>query len=397
MKKLLFFLVACMVAACGESNEENNNNGGNNNNNNNSNNESVVWAKAADSLNYVLVDQFLNKDKGTFWGTAKNVKPGESTYLYWQQAHYMDVLVYAYQRLKGSDDEKDIKLANEYAGYFKLWFKNYANNWGSSSSFWNNFTDDMCWIALTLLHMTEATGDETYYLAAKDLYDKSIITRAWEDDKGWALPWKADDKGRNICTNAPGCAVACKLYVKTNNDKYLNDAKVIYKFIIDNNLKADGSVEEPPLTYTQGTFSEAARLLYHITQDRSCLTNAERAITFAMTGGRCNTTEGLLRDEGDSGDQSIFKAVFVPYAVNLALDESASFKVRDQIKTFLLKNARTLWYDHLDRKAWPRMFCHFYWGKTWSTADDQKYQGSTGAHASGASLIENVARMTKNN
>lgn len=402
MKKILLVLAACsmiatysMLAACSGSSDNSQGSGnGNGNGNGKPNAEAAIWAKAADSLNYVLVDQFMDKDKGIFWGTAQKGNPAENQYLYWQQAHYMNVLVYAYERLKKSEDPADLKLAQEYEGYFQSWFKNYANNWGSSDSFRNNFTDDMCWIALTLLHMTEATGDEKYYQAAKDLYDKDIITRGWEDSKGWALPWKGDDKGRNICTNAPGCAVACKLYQKTNDEKYLNDAQTLYEFIITNLMKSDGRLEEPPLTYTQGTFAEAARLLYHITKDRSCLTRAELAITYTMTGGRCNNGS-LLRDEGSSGDQSVFKAVFVPYAVNLALDEATSFKVREQIRTFLLTNARTLWYDHLDRDAWPRMFCHFFWGTTWSAEDEAKHHGSPGAHASGASLIENVARLTK--
>ncbi len=351
------------------------------------------WNAAADSCTFVLTDQFLNKKKGTFWGSAHDEKKN-STVLYWQQAHAMDVIVYAYERVKSSDPKK----AAEYENYFKLWFKNHANNWygwkehGDTTGFLNEFTDDMCWIALTMLHMTEATGDETYYKMAKEIYDTHIITRAWEDGKGWGLPWKSNDKGRNACTNTPGCAIACKLYLKTGKQKYLDDAKKLYAYITNNLLLKDFRVEEPPLTYTQGTFAEAARLLYHITKDPACLTNAEKAVIYTISSDRC-THNGLLRNEGDDGDQSIFKAVFIPYAVNLVLDESASPEVRDSIRTFLLYNARTLWNDHLDRGAWPAMFCDFYWGDTYSAEDDLKYKGSLGAQASGASLLENVARM----
>lgn len=353
------------------------------------------WDVAADSCTFVLTDQFLNKEKGTFWGSAHNEK-NNSSVLYWQQAHAMDVVVYAYERVKNTDHEK----AAEYENYFRLWFKNHANNWyswkehGDTTGFLNEFTDDMCWIALTMLHMTEATGDETYYKMAKEIYDTHIITRAREDKKGWGLPWKSNDMGRNACTNTPGCAIACKLYLKTREQKYFDDARKLYAYIVNNLLKADFRVEEPPLTYTQGTFAEAARLLYHITKDRDCLTNAEKVVLYTISSDRC-THNGLLRDEGDSEDQSIFKAVFVPYAVNLVLDEAASFKVRDAVKMFLLQNARSLWNKHVDRKAWPRMFCDFYWGDTYSTQDDLKYKGSMGAQTSGASLLENMARMMK--
>lgn len=64
-------------------------------------------------------------------------------------------------------------------------------------------------------------------------------------------------------------------------------------------------------------------------------------------------------------------------------------------RDFLLYNAEALWKNNLDRNKWPRMFCSFYWGEIWSDANENEFKGSTGAHASGCSLIENVARMLK--
>lgn len=46
------------------------------------------WATLADSCTYVLIEQFMNKSKGTFWSTPKDMSD-ESTYIYWQQAHAM--------------------------------------------------------------------------------------------------------------------------------------------------------------------------------------------------------------------------------------------------------------------------------------------------------------------
>ena len=173
----------------------------------------IDWSATADSCTYVLIEQFMNKEKGTFWKSPKDVSGG-SYNIYWQQAHAMDVVIYSYERIK----DKNPALAATYKNYFKLWFDNKANNYHHSDSdetgFLNPFTDDMCWICLTLIHLSEATGDAVYINMAKNIYDTHIITRAWTDAKGTGLPWKSDDKSRNACTNSPGCLVAAKLYRK---------------------------------------------------------------------------------------------------------------------------------------------------------------------------------------
>ena len=89
-------------------------------------------------------------------------------------------------------------------------------------------------------------------------------------------------------------------------------------------------------------------------------------------------------------DQSIFKAVFIPYAVNYVLDADADVNSAGRIKEKLLKNAEAL-YKHIDRTYYPSMFCNYWWGET----VQQGTRVSMGAQASGASLIENVARMVK--
>ena len=121
---------------------------------------------------------------------------------------------------------------------------------------------------------------------------------------------------------------------------------------------------------------------------------AEYVMKQTLEAGWC-TKNGLLRNEGTSSDQSVFKAIFVPYAVNFVLDSAVGRSIRTTAKEFLLYNAETLWKSNLDRNKWPKMYCSFWWGETWSDANEEQYKGSTGAHTSGCSLIENVARMVK--
>ena len=147
-------------------------------------------------------------------------------------------------------------------------------------------------------------------------------------------------------------------------------------------------VEEPPLTYTQGTFGEACRRLYHLTGEKTYLAKAGTVLQYAVSGNRCtDAATGILRDEGHDMDQSLFKAVYIPYAVNYVLDKDADARTVQTIREKLLLGARVL-SKNLDRSRYPRMYCNYFWGTPFTDAT-----ASMGAQASGASLMEGVARL----
>lgn len=340
----------------------------------------------ADSLTAALISQFMNQRKGTFYSTPFDVE-NSTQFIYWQQAHAIDVLIYGYERHNGDTTA----LSTRYRVHMNNWFRNHANNYAQesgSTGFTNPFTDDMAWICLALLHMSEATGITQYATTAKKLFDADIIKRAKEDERGFWLPWNTDEgSGPNACTEAPACLIAAKLYQKYGDEKYLDYAQKLYNFTYKNLCQSDGRVEEPPLTYTQGTFGEACRLLYHITGRSLYRTLAGTYIYYAFTSDRC-TYNGLLRGEGDSMDQSIFKAVLIPYAVNYCIDETMDTSKRKSIIDKLQKNAAALW-KNLDKESYPAMYCPYYWGEKYNASKT----ASMGAMVSGASLLENVARM----
>ena len=347
----------------------------------------------ADTLTECLIKRFFYTRRGYFFAVPvdRSDRVSQTQYIYWQQAHAMDVLVYSYERIKDSNPS----LAQTYKGYFDLWYTNHANNWyradNDPTGFVNEYTDDMCWICLTLIHLTEATGDEKFLQTAKTLFDDYIEPRGFADGDGyWGLPWRLNSTDRNACTNAPGCLVAAKLYKHTGTQHYLDVAENIYNFwarVMQTSLGNDGRVEEPPLSYTQGTFGEACRQLYGLTGKSAYMTMAQRVINYACTSGRC-LDNSILRHEGTSMDQSIFKAVLIPYAVNLVLDEGCREFYRTLVLRFLVKNADTLW-SNLNLEAYPNIYCNYYWAQPF----DETTVPSMGAMVSGASLMENVARM----
>lgn len=341
-----------------------------------------TYNEKADSLEYCLIENFLNKEKGIFWTTPQDVDHS-SQFCYWQQAHAIDVIIYAYQRaLKDGNTEK----AEEYKQYMELWFTNHAGNYNGNT--WvNPYTDDMAWIGLAIYHMAEALGGTKYYRNAKSICD-NIANRQVTDATGTWLPWNTHDSFTTgyACTMAPSCLLAAKIYLYNGDEKYLNNAIAYYNYMNDHVVHTDGSVEDPPLTYTQGTFAEACRVLYHITGSSSYKTKAGNYLNYAFTSSRC-THNGLLRHEGTSMDQSIFKAVLIPYATNYIIDEDMQLTRRRSLLNLLQKNAQALW-GHLDFDRYPQMYCPYYWGEDF----DYSQTASMGAMVSGASLMENTTR-----
>ncbi|MBQ2300055.1 MAG: hypothetical protein II279_01085, partial [Bacteroidaceae bacterium] len=366
-----------------------------------------TYETKADTTTHAFIESFMVKDKGYFNVSYKHY----AFNAYWTQAHAIDVVVYAYERYKNINRT----LANRYLNYIKLWYKNKANNYAGAAAsttttpnttrdykmFENPYTDDMCWITLTLLHISEATNTKSYATVARQVFDNYIITRANEDEEtgGLKLPWHTNGggEGPNACTQSPATLIAAKLhklYGSETNTKYLEYAKKLYAYTSKKIVKSDGRVEEPPLTYTQGTFGEACRILYHITDESSTIKNKYKTaawtyLNYAFTSGRCTNGSNILRDEGSSGDQSIFKAILIPYAVNFVLDEDMPAQNRINLSKLIQKNTQTLW-KNLDTSRYPIIFMNYFWGTKWTGADED---ASMGAACSGASLIENTARM----
>ena len=102
----------------------------------------IDWDAAADSSSVTLIDRFWNTEENYFnYGNDGSIKD----FHYWPQAHAMDVMIDAYNRTGDS----------KYSDLFDKWYVGIkAKNGGS---YWNNFYDDMEWIALTTVSYTHLT------------------------------------------------------------------------------------------------------------------------------------------------------------------------------------------------------------------------------------------------
>lgn len=394
----------------------------------------INWKAAADSASFEFVKQFYStrpdgyQYNGVFTYAEYDAR-GWNGNNYWQQAHAMNVMIDFYLRIKNAqttpvldamnadpnvslpEDTSDaIKgyrtrdqiTAEMIESYFSAWYDKKGNNYEGNQSyrgpagFGNDFTDDTSWIVQTLHQLYDATGDVKYYDAAKMTYDAVILPR-WDNVNG-GYPWKMTDGSKNECTNGPVCINEARLAIhakqignEEDHQKYLALAKRTFDFLSSSLFDAKtGRVGTGPLSYTQGTFMESGRLLYQLTGDKRYLRDAAMAARYQMTAGSM-LTEGLMRDEGEDENNSIFKGVLFHYAQNFILDsnfDKVDASVRSDLKKFVTYHANCAWTVGVDKTKWPNSYFGVYY-----KARRSAYGGSQGAQTSACNAIEVMTQI----
>lgn len=335
----------------------------------------IDWSAAADSASSTLPDRFWNEE-----GYFNYQNDGNGTgFQYWPQAQAMDVIIDAYLRSGNT----------KYSDLFTPWYEGIKVKNGGS--YWNNFYDDMEWIALTMVRLYETTQDEKYLNTAKELW--GYIEGGWNEEYGnGGVAWRADQPwSKNACSNGPAALLAMRLYTVTKDEAYKNWGIKIYAWLRENLLnKATGAVYDNlngesgeistlSLSYNQGTFLGAAHELYKATGDATYLKDARKAAYFCISDpGMIDSGNNVLRDEG-AGDGGFFKGIFIRYFVKLIMEPDLDELYRKKFETFFANNADILW-----RKGVNKLDILF--GTSWTTPA----LGSTelGAQTSGCALIE---------
>ena len=360
-----FFLQACSDNDTNESNiEQDGTNDGD------KDEKLSEWNDYADTSTDFLISKYWRNSAGYF---VKN-HIGDNYAGYWPQAHAMDVVIDGFIRNKElyelTDDSKYYAKYSEYSNLFDRWYNGiYA---GNGNRYVNHYFDDMEWIALTMIRLYEATGNQKYLTTAKELWD--AIKTAWSEDLGGGLFWRgydnhAEKTSKNACSNGPGCLVALRLYANdVDKNENLDWAKRIFAWEKENLVGSDGrvydnkdlsgKVTEWIFTYNQGTYLGSAHELYKITGERSYLNDATMAASYTidfMTDGN-----GILKKEGSSNgdDAGLFRAVFIRYFVKLVLEEDLNPSLQSKYNYFLTNNSKTLWNTATENT--------YYWGRDWT-------------------------------
>ncbi|GGG72841.1 alpha-1,6-mannanase [Parapedobacter pyrenivorans] len=392
MKKVLF--VACTLSFCISLQGKTNSNGVIS-----TEKDAAFWSRMADGMTQALIKHF--------WGANFEGHPERyyfnygsdlsnmTTNHYWPQAHAMDVIVDAYSRTS----EK------QYLNFYPLWWKGapaYNFSGKEIDPWWNEFVDDMEWMALTQLRMFETTQREEYFLKAKQLYN-DWIWPTWgpEKEEPWkgGITWKTDvKKSKNACSNGPAAIIAARIYTmydeiiepgKKPKQAYLDEAIKIYTWLRDHlydpatgkvfdNMNAKGDISPAVYTYNVGTFLGAAHELYKITGDKQYLSEAIKAANYAID--KMSTNQGVLSD-ATTGDGGLFHGIFFRYFVKLINDPDLDDATRKKFHDYITHCATVMAEHGVNQET--MLYAGTWWQAPVSTKDV-----SLTPHLSGCMLME---------
>lgn len=312
------------------------------------------YASQAEWSEEMLIKYYWN-EKAKFMNNTYPFKSDKGHLNYWWKAHAVDAMMDGFDRTGES----------RYTDKAEQIVKGIISRNGS---LYNEFYDDMQWLALSALRLYDATGDETIKGYVLNLWGD--IKNAWWEDGLGGMAWKKDNNNRNTCSNGPASILAARLYERFGNEEDLEFAKKIHAWLNKNlvdletgivwdglAVNDDGSIDTQKnwiLTYGQGTYIGSAVELYKITNDEKYLKDAEKT-TAATLDKLVNYSSGILREEGQ-GDGGLFKGILIRYLVNLY-----EINGDEAIKEMIYHNADSLvgvsYYDGLFGPKWdqPRL------------------------------------------
>lgn len=242
---------------------------------------------------------------------------------WWSDAEMFEVALDAYETTGNPEHET----------MFRELYKNFISrnqaNWN-----YNKYNDDIAWMIIASARAYLMFGDTDYLSNAKDNFDRMYARALLPSGM---LRWKesADTKNRtNSCINGPAGVAACYLAMATGDESYYAKAKDLYrlqrKYLY---APATGRVydsftwsgDKPSdynywaSTYNQGTFLGAATLLYNHYGDQQYKDDA--AMIMKYTAEKLCDANGIINVcQVGNGDLAGFKGILMRYVRRYIVD-----------------------------------------------------------------------------
>jgi hypothetical protein len=238
---------------------------------------------------------------------------------------------------------------------------------------WNEYNDDIAWAVLAsvracLMFGQHPNSNINYLTIAKNNYDR-MYSRALLP--GGTLRWKetpAGNRGSNSCINGPAEVAACYLGVATGDESYFEKAKDLYakqrQYLYEpatGKVFDSGSWNEAYTTFTvgngwvstynQGTFLGAALMLYNHYGTEQYKNDAHKIVEWTRKD-LCNA-RGVVRVCGSGDDLQGFKGILMRYlrryVVDLAVPEKVEWLQRNALHAYNNRNSKgiiwTAWWE----------------------------------------------------
>lgn len=309
---------------------------------------------------------------------------------WWWQAHAMDVIIDAYVRTAD----------RQYLDFYEPWYEgiigsNYEHF--DDDVLHNNSIDDMEWICITLIRMTQTSGDRRYLDHARRLYERYIVT-TWgpEDEAPWhgGISWSSDKavgKTKNACSNGPAGIIAAMLGKDDDLRRiYLWERRHLYDKTtgaVWDHLSYNG-VSKALHSYNTATFIAMAAYLYQLTHEQSLLDDITRATDFAIAhfGVGDRRLMSLVSNSDRGGDAGLFHGIFFRYLAQIINSCILPEAKQQQYRQYLFDNAHLAMSSlSPDTDIFPRDWA----GMKITSA----YGAPLTPHVTGATLISAVASL----
>ncbi|MBX9243866.1 glycoside hydrolase [Actinotalea ferrariae] len=300
-----------------------------------------TWDRYAD-LAHDGLERFFGTELPQLLNNTYPSAPGDNeTFNYWWLAHVLDVRLDAHLRTG-----EPARLTQAVQTHGNLVERN-------GGSLFNDYFDDMLWFALATLRLWQVTGEARYLDEVRAIWDH-VMEHGWNDDGGTSLAWRKQQLYyKNTPANGPLAILSARLH-EVDDDAvdgvarpYLATARTAFDWItatlVDEtgfvedgiNREQDGRIDTQwRFTYNQGLYVGAAVELHRATGDEQYLRAAVRTAKRAL---ETLATDGVFRDEGEGGDEGLFKGVYYRYLGCLLdvlpPDDDAAGRLREFVAT----------------------------------------------------------------
>lgn len=249
----------------------------------------------------------------------------------WGEAETMEAILDCYEATK----DAELLAVYEKCYYYMRYHVGTSWNAGTIVAgydwFGYDFNDDVMWLIIAAIRGYQATGKQMYLDDAKRNFDL-IYNRAYLSYVG-LLRWAehtGDRNGANSCINGPAEVAACYIAAATGDESYYEKARELYdnqrQYLFD---PATGHVDDSVVfnpetgsvvsrntwasTYNQGTMLGAAVLLHRHYGDAYFKQDADRILAFAKRE-LCNSYGIIHVCQNVDGDFQGFKGILMRYA-----------------------------------------------------------------------------------
>jgi predicted alpha-1,6-mannanase (GH76 family) len=311
----------------------------------------ALWGQRADQLQESL-DTYFGTSGDQLFDNWHPLAPGDNdTFNYWWLAHALEARLDAFER---TGDDKWLAAAR--AIHADIVRRN-------AGSLFNDYFDDMLWFGIATLRLHQATSEERYLRDAEALW-RHVRAEGWNEECGGGIAWRKQQLAyKNTPSNGTFVILSARLHQTVGDYEYLEWGRQTLEWLEKTLRRDDGFVEDGinregdgridtqwRFTYNQGLYIGACVALASVTSgvmsevasDSSLL---DRALVTARTGFAELSVDGVLMDEGDGGDEGLFKGVMYRYAGELA---EALPVAGSDIRELILAAGETLWTRALD-------------------------------------------------